>query len=99
MKYFLSTLGFFAPIVVLAKFGSIIDIESLVIGLVNSIVVVLVTFIFVVFLWGMVKAVWLSVGEESQKEAHMLIRYSLISLTVVISLWGIIQLAQNTFFG
>jgi len=99
MKYLLSTLGFFAPVFALAQFGSLGDIEIFVRGLVNSIVIVLVTFIFVVFLWGMVKAIWLSVGEESKKEAYALIKYSLISLIIVLSLWSIIRIAAYTFLG
>jgi len=99
MKYFLNISALLAPTLVLAAFGSLSDIESFITGLVNLIVNVLVTFIFVLFLWGMVKAIWLSTGEESKKEAYNLIRFSLISLVAVLSLWGVVRLAQNTFFG
>lgn len=97
MKYILSILGFVAPVIAFAQFGSVRDIESFVVGLVNSIVEVLVVFIFIMFLYGMVKSIWLSVGEESRTEANRLIRNSIIALIVVISIWGIIQVAANTF--
>jgi len=97
MKRILTILGITIPTLTFASFGSIADISNFIISLVNSIVEVLITFIVVVFLYAMVKVIWLSDGENSKTENYRLIRYSIISLFVVVSLWGILKLAQNTF--
>lgn len=52
---------------------------------------------FLLFLWGLVKFLW-NVGEggdQTEGKQHML--WGLIGMFIMVSIWGIITLIDNTF--
>lgn len=85
-----------APILVLADatVGSLLSKVQTILG---SLVPLLGTAAFVVFLWGIVKFISAGGNEEKRKEAKNLIIYGLIGLFVMIAVWGIIKLVAGTF--
>lgn len=63
--------------------------------LLNMVIPVLIAAALVVFFIGLVKYVWNNSGEDSQSAKNIMIA-GLVSLFVMVSVWGIIRLAQNT---
>ena len=63
----------------------------------NMLIPVLIALALVVFFWGLVMYIWgASGGDEKKAEAKGIMIAGLLSLFVMVSVWGIIRLAQNT---
>lgn len=52
----------------------------------------------VVFFWGVVKYIKVTGGEE-KAEAKAIMFWGIIALFVMVSVWGLVQVLVNTFFG
>ena len=93
------TLGFVALALPLMALAQTLDpLEDFVIAvgdIVNKLVPLLIAIALVVFFWGLVRYVWRSGGGEGAKEGRDLMIWGLIALFVMVSVWGIIKLAQN----
>jgi hypothetical protein len=76
-------------------FGSLLDAIG---GVLCGTIPVLFILATVVFLWGVVKYV-LANGDEKKIEAgKSFMIYGLIGLFVMVTMWGIVYAAVNTFF-
>lgn len=64
----------------------------------DPIIGILIVLATVVFLWGIVR--YLSAGDDTEKlkEARRFIIWGIVGLFVMISVWGLVQLLNNTFF-
>lgn len=64
----------------------------------NPIIGTLIVLATVVFLWGIVR--YLSAGGDTEKlkEARNFIVWGIIGLFVMVSVWGLVALLNNTFF-
>ncbi len=62
--------------------------------LVGTLVPILVTLGLAVFLWGLVRYLWGSGGKADIEGAKKLIKWGLLILFVMVSVWGIINLMQ-----
>ncbi len=63
-------------------------------GVVGALVPVLVTMGLAVFLWGLVKYMWGSGAGPDIEKAKVLMKWGLVILFVMVSVWGIISLMQ-----
>ena len=63
--------------------------------LVGALVPVLVTLAMVVFFWGLVRYFWWGTSEPKIEEAKKLMKWGLITLFLMVSVWGIIALMQE----
>lgn len=77
------------------NFKQFVDI---IIGLINSIVPILVTLALIGFLWGAAQFVYNADNAEKRSNGQSMMIYGVVSLFVIIGLWGIVSLAHNTFF-
>ncbi len=73
---------------------SLIQLASTVL---NSLIPLLIALALVAFFWGLVKYV-LSGGEDHEQGRNIMIA-GLVALFIMVSVWGIIRLAQNTLLG
>ncbi len=64
-------------------------------GILGSVVPLLITLALIVFFWGLIKYI-LSSGEGDHKAGRAIMIAGIVSLFVMVSVWGIIRLAQNT---
>ncbi len=64
-------------------------------NLANSIYGLILTLIIIAFAWGVLKFVFQS-GDDQKKGKDMMI-WSIIAITVLFSIWGIVNLFTNTF--
>jgi hypothetical protein len=65
-------------------------------GIVNTLIPLLIAVALVVFFWGLVRYIWNS-SSEGAKSGRDLMIWGLIALFVMVSVWGIISLAQGAF--
>lgn len=61
----------------------------------NTAVGLLVTLAILVFFWGLIRYI-ASVGEK-KAEGMSIMFYGIIAIFVMVSIWGIIKVLQNTF--
>lgn len=76
--------------------------ESLIGKFTQSIVSPLITLLFgvalLLFIWSLVKYITKVNDPKAQQEARQMIFWGIIILAVMVSVWGLVQVVQNTFF-
>ncbi len=86
------------PLVSAAQTLNLSPLQSLISALakvVGSLVPVLVTLGIAVFLWGLVRYLWGGGAKPDIKNAKLLMKWGLLILFVMVSVWGIIGLMQE----
>jgi hypothetical protein len=63
--------------------------------LVGALVPILITLALVVFFWGLVRYLWGSGGKTDHAAGKQMMLWGIISLFVMVSVWGIVRLAQD----
>ena len=66
-------------------------------NILNSLIPVLITLALVVFFWGLIK--YISSSGEGHGEGRNIMIAGIVALFIMVSIWGIIGLAQNTLLG
>lgn len=61
----------------------------------NGMIGLFITLAIVVFFWGLIKYLW-SIDNENAHEGLKIMFWGLIAIFVMVSIWGIIKLLQNT---
>ncbi len=61
----------------------------------NGLIGVIITIAIIVFFWGLVR--YLTDVGEAKHQGLLIMMYGLIAIFVMVSIWGIIHLLQNTF--
>lgn len=61
----------------------------------NGVIGLFITLAIVVFFWGLIKYLW-SMDTENAHEGLKIMFWGLIAIFVMVSIWGIIRLLQNT---
>ncbi len=83
--------------------NSVTDFKSLVEVFYNIIGFTLVPLLFsmaiVAFLYGVQKYILAGASEDKVKEGRDMMIYGIIGLAVMFSVWGLVRLVLNTFFG
>ncbi len=104
-KYIFSFSLLFAPLLASADLipaSSEPSFESLVGKFTQSIISPLITLLFgvalLLFIWSLVKYITKVNDPKAQQEARQMIFWGIIILAVMVSVWGLVRVAQNTFF-
>jgi hypothetical protein len=95
MKQALTIAGFFAlPLVAFAQtFGQARDLGGLIAyagGVLNQVIPVLIALALVIFFWGLIQYI------RTHKGGKDIMIAGLVGLFIMVSVWGIIRIAQNT---
>ena len=93
-KTLLGIVLFLLPGVALAQ-SNIRDVLLNISGLINIIIPLLIALAIVAFFWGLVQYIW-SGGEGHEKGRNVMIA-GIMSLFVMLSIFGIVHLISNTF--
>ncbi len=100
-KTALTTAALFAlPFVAFAQTGNLSNIQQLVVSvgnIVSLLIPILIAIALVAFFWGLIKYIW-GGGKETAKGKSIMIA-GIISLFVMVSIYGIINFAQNALLG
>lgn len=95
-----STLGFIAlPSIVAAQQTAaqgLLGTLALANRILNGLVGLMILVAILAFFWGLIKYLF-SGGGEDKSEGLKLMFYGVIAIFVMVSIWGIIKLLQNTF--
>ncbi len=76
-------------------FGSLV---AMFIGMIKTLVPLIVGLTLLYFIWGIFQLVR-SNSEDARKEAIAVITYGIVSLFVMVSVWGLVSILTSTFFG
>jgi len=79
----------------LAGAASLLNTLALANTFLNALVGLFITLAIVVFFWGLITYL-VNVGEEKAKGLSTMF-YGVLAIFVMVSIWGIIRLLQNTF--
>jgi len=71
--------------------------ETIISNVLNPLVGIIITLALIYFLWGVAKYVGSPGSEEKRREAISVITHGLIALFVMVSVWGLVKVLQNTF--
>jgi fumarate reductase subunit D len=94
----LSLILFFSPTFVLAQGFSLFGFASMLLSFVNDVVVFLLfAFAVIFFIFNVVMYIYHGDDEGKRKESRDYIIYGIIVLTVMFSIYGVIQLVAITF--
>mgnify|MGYP001557951931 CR=1 FL=1 len=86
------------PLVASAQSINLSPLERLlgaVAAIIGALVPILVTLALVVFFWGLVKYLWGASGKAGHQKGKDLMNWGLVTLFVMVSVWGIIDLMQR----
>ena len=67
--------------------------------LINTAIPVLFSLALVLFLWGGVRYIYKSGDVKGKSEERTAMVWGLVALFVLFSIWGIIRILQDSFFG
>ncbi len=97
-KLTLLSLIAFTPLLSFAQARDFRSLVQIIIDLIKSLVPLIVALTLLVFIWGIFQLVR-SNSEDSRQEAIAVITYGIISLFVMVSVWGLVSILTSTFFG
>ena len=91
------TAALLAPVSVSAQ-ATVTSLTTTISGLINYSIGALIGIAIIAFFWGLVKYLFQNGSAEKGKGAKLMI-YGIVTLTVMLSLYGIIRLLQNSTVG
>ena len=89
------------PYPVIAAVGppnTIKDLINRIIDLIGTAIPLLMGVAIVVFLWGIAQSILYASNQEERKKGKQLMVYGVITIFVMVSVWGIVEVLQETFF-
>jgi len=89
---------FIIPFIVFAAPKNITDIINLLIGIIKQASILVVALALLFFFWGLAKFILQAGNEEKKNEGRQIMVWGIIALFIMISVWGIITVLENTFF-
>ncbi len=96
IKKYIPAILFFTPFLVLAV-RDIPQLINLFVNILNQVSYLLIAVAVVIFLYGVVQYITAGGNEEKRKEAKNTMIWGIVSLFVMIAMWGFVRLLQNTF--
>lgn len=64
-------------------------------SLIGALIPILITLALVVFFWGLVRYLWGASSKSGHEKGKDLMKWGLITLFVMVSVWGIVALMQE----
>lgn len=83
------------PAFAFAATQTLSTVIGLIVGYMNQVLVLLIGLSVVTFAWYVFK--YFIKSNENRDEAGKYVMYSLIGFFVILSLWGLVNIVQNTF--
>ena len=97
-KLSFSSLVLALPLFALAQTQGVQGILLTILRIINGIVIPLIIGLAVVyFLWGIATYILSSGDEEKKTEGRSKMIYGIVALAVMVSVWGLVRVVQNTF--
>lgn len=74
--------------------GGLIDILA---GLIDRLIPLSVAAAVLVFFWGLVVFIFNAGNEDKRKEGRQVMLWGIVALFVMVSIWGLVRILQQTF--
>ena len=74
------------------------DLANLAVSLLDAGAGLLITTALVIYLFGISRSIY-KAGEEGKEALRTYVLWGILTIFIMISIWGILQLLQNTLFG
>ncbi|MDB5238135.1 MAG: protein of unknown function with transrane region [Candidatus Kaiserbacteria bacterium] len=74
------------------------DLADLIVSLFDAGVGLLITAALVIYLFGISRSIF-KAGEEGKEALRTYVLWGILTIFLMVSIWGILQLLQNTLFG
>lgn len=75
-------------------------INNFLTGIISPLVGLLIGVAIALFIWGLLKYLKSGLGEKGELEkAKMMMFWGVIIITVMVSVWGLVEVLQRMFFG
>jgi len=98
--FLISTLSIvLTPIFVNAQSGAFAGFVNKLVGIINLLIPFVIGLTFFAFILGIFKYSTSANNESELSKAKDVLVYGIIGIVVMLSVWGIVRLAQGTFFG
>ncbi|MEI8062002.1 MAG: hypothetical protein WCG97_01770 [bacterium] len=68
------------------------------IGYVRMLIPFIIALTILVFLWGVFKLIWAGDSDAAVTEGKVFITWGIVSLFVMVSVWGLVRIFTKTFF-
>ena len=73
--------------------------EFFIVEIVNNTIILIIALAVAYFLWGVAKYILHSDDAKAREEGKNMMIYGVIALFVMVSMWGLVNLLDTTFFG
>lgn len=80
-----------------AVFNSITDLINILINIINQSVVLVVSLALLFFFWGLANFIIYASDETKRKEGKSIMLWGIIALFVMLSVWGLVGVLEDTF--
>lgn len=95
MKKYFTLILFAIPAIASAQFTGIQGLISRIGTIVEKLIILVAAIALLGFLWGLAKFIFKSGDEGAQEEGKNIMKWGLIALFVMMSVWGIIRWVQD----
>lgn len=103
MKKTLAILSLYAlPVVALAQTGAGEDVDSLITAIdrwISALIPILIAAAVLFFFYGLAKFMLAAGDEEKRKDGKNIMIWGIVTLFVMVAVWGLVGFLANTFFG
>ena len=76
---------------------NISEVFAIFLGVFDTLVALIVGFSLIVFIWGVAKYILNAANPEARSEGRQFMLWGIVALFVVVSVWGLVQVLQETF--
>jgi len=100
-KYFPAVISssLLLPLIAFAQPSDVPELLNLLFNIVRALIPIVVGASLLFFFWGLARFIWASGNEVDKEKGKDLMIWGIIALFVMISVWGIVLLLQNSFIG
>jgi len=80
------------------NFADFIDL-IIIQGVIDPLIILVFALALVYFLWGVSRYIWHGGDEAKRTEGYQMMIYGVIALFVMVSVWSLVAILENTFLG
>ena len=85
--------------IVFAQAGTVQQLIGIVGGIIASIIPIVIALALLCFVWGLAKFILHADDENERAKGKNIMVWGIVALFVIVTVWGIIAVLQNTFIG
>ena len=94
----IAAVAFIPSIALAAAPRTFSDLANLIVSFFDAGAGLLITAAVVIYLFGISKSIY-TAGEEGKEALRTYLLWGIVTIFIMVSIWGILQLLQNTLFG